>query len=84
MLPWYIDIPLTTSFVYDPSSGNDLNIEVILDGTGWTGTSPQADAHSGPASPRRLHQRAQIHTLAPLATLAGNVTSNDVLLAWPW
>jgi len=44
---WYIDIPLTTTFLYDPVSGSDLNVEVILDGAGWSGTSTQCDAVSG-------------------------------------
>lgn len=41
--PWHIDIPLATPFVYDPSLGEDLTIDIYLDGTGWTGTSTQAD-----------------------------------------
>ena len=43
---WHIDIMLATPFVYDPGSG-DLTIDVQLDGTGWTGTSTQADHVSG-------------------------------------
>ncbi|MCU0867578.1 MAG: PKD domain-containing protein [Planctomycetes bacterium] len=41
-LPFYIDIPLTTPFVYDPAGG-DLVVDIQLDGTGWTGTSRAAD-----------------------------------------
>ncbi len=35
--PWYIDIPLTTPFVYNPLVGDDLTVDIQLDGTGWTG-----------------------------------------------
>lgn len=41
--PWHIDILLTTPFVYDPNAG-DLVFDVQLDGTGWMGSSCQADA----------------------------------------
>ncbi|HEX5096130.1 MAG TPA: PKD domain-containing protein, partial [Acidimicrobiia bacterium] len=46
VVPWHIDIPLTTNFVYDPTSGNDLTVDIYLDGTGWTGTSRSADHHA--------------------------------------
>ncbi|MCA8963357.1 MAG: hypothetical protein H6838_20240 [Planctomycetes bacterium] len=42
--PWHIQITFTTPFLYDPSSGNDFVFDVQLDGTGWSGTSVQADA----------------------------------------
>ena len=45
--PWHISIPLTTPFLYDPTTGNDLVLDVQLDGTGWTGVSTQCDAVSG-------------------------------------
>ncbi len=41
---WHIDIPLTTPFLYDPTSGNDLAMEVQLDGSGWSGTTFRCDA----------------------------------------
>ena len=40
---YYIDIPLTTNFIYDPTTGNDLTLDIYLDGTGWTGTSRAAE-----------------------------------------
>jgi PKD repeat protein len=43
VVPWHIDIPLTTNFIYDPTTGNDLTVDIYLDGTGWTGTSRAAD-----------------------------------------
>lgn len=48
--PWYIDIALSRPFLYDPSSGNDLLVDIQLDGTGWTGTSRTADHVSGVGS----------------------------------
>ncbi|MCB9886363.1 MAG: hypothetical protein H6838_12785 [Planctomycetes bacterium] len=44
---WHIDIPLTTPFLYDPSTGNDIVLDVQLDGTGWSGGATQCDAVSG-------------------------------------
>lgn len=50
VVPWHIDIPFTTNFLYDPSSGNDLTVDVHLDGTGWTGTNRGSDVVSGVAN----------------------------------
>ncbi len=51
LLPWYIDIPLATPFVYDPNVG-DLVVDIQLDGTGWTGASRTADhVSAGAVSP---------------------------------
>ena len=46
VVPWHITIPLTTPFLYDPNAGNDLTLDVHLDGTGWTGTSRACDTVS--------------------------------------
>jgi PKD repeat protein len=43
VVPWHIDIPLTTNFLYDPTTGNDLTVDIYLNGTGWTGVSRSAD-----------------------------------------
>jgi len=48
LVPWYITIPLTTDFFYDPTSGNDLTIDIRLDGTGWFGVSRAADHVQNP------------------------------------
>ncbi len=45
--PWYIDIPLSTTFLYDPTTGNDLVVDIMFDGVGWTGASTSADHVSG-------------------------------------
>lgn len=45
--PWYVDLPLTTNFTYDPTLGSDLVFDVALDGLGWTGVSTACDAISG-------------------------------------
>ncbi|HEX6810729.1 MAG TPA: hypothetical protein VF384_03810 [Planctomycetota bacterium] len=47
VVPWYITIPLTTPFLYDPTSGNDLTIDIYLNGAGWSGTSRGADFVQG-------------------------------------
>lgn len=47
--PWYVDIAVTP-FLYNPVSGSDLNFDVFLDGTGWTGASTACDAVSGAAT----------------------------------
>src|SRR5690606_25210009 len=48
--PWYITIPLTTNFIYDPTTGSDLVVDVQLDGAGWSGTSAAFDNVSGVAT----------------------------------
>ncbi|HEX6810313.1 MAG TPA: PKD domain-containing protein [Planctomycetota bacterium] len=60
VVPWYITLPLTTPFVYDPTSGNDLTIDIRLDGTGWSGESRAADfvqgaPAAGPAGGSRVY-----------------------------
>jgi PKD repeat protein len=39
--PWFVDVPLTTPFVYDPTTGSDLCIDVDNVGVGnaWSGGS---------------------------------------------
>jgi hypothetical protein len=56
--PVYVDITLTTQFLYDPMGG-DLCLEVYNTGAGWHGTSTPCDAvmqtgPSGPALSRRV------------------------------
>ncbi|MBM4062829.1 MAG: PKD domain-containing protein [Planctomycetes bacterium] len=65
--PWYINIPLTTPFLYDPTLGGDLCIDVVLDGTGWTGTSRAADHVGTTATPPALSSRIY-NTTSHLAT----------------
>ena len=45
--PWYIDIPLTTPFTYNPLMGEDLTLDIQLDGTGFFGGTAPFDAVSG-------------------------------------
>ena len=51
--PWYIDIPLSTPFLYDPAAG-DLVVDVQRPGDGWNITARASDAVSatGPLVPR--------------------------------
>ncbi|MCB9884915.1 MAG: PKD domain-containing protein [Planctomycetes bacterium] len=51
---WHIDIALTTPFLYDPTTGSDLALEVQLDGTGWSGTGFRCDAVSGTSMCSRM------------------------------
>jgi PKD repeat protein len=71
---WYITIPLTTPFLYDPSLGNDLTVDIYEDGTGWTGTSTNFDqvANLGPAP--ALGSR--IYSIQPNALTAPTGTFN--------
>ncbi len=68
--PWYIDIPVLP-FLYDPSSGDDLVVDIHLDGTGWTGTATAADhlATIGGAVARC----SRVYTTASLASPTGVV-----------
>ena len=77
VVPWHIDIPLTTNFLYDPTSGSDLTIDIYLNGTGWTGVSRAADHHSaaGQALGSRVYDTTGITgTTGTVATSYGAVT----------
>lgn len=51
LVPWHLDIPLTTPFLYDPTAGLDLIMDVRIDGVGWSGTARGADVVSGNSAP---------------------------------
>jgi len=56
---WYVDIALTTPFVYDPTTGNDLLVDFTVQ-TGFTGGSGIVD-HVGPGgTPAALGSRVWI------------------------
>jgi PKD repeat protein len=74
--PWYITIPLTTPFVYDPTSGSDLTIDIYQDGTGWTGTSRAADHVSATGSPAPLGSRIYNTSTTALTATTGTVGLN--------
>ncbi|HEU4420095.1 MAG TPA: PKD domain-containing protein, partial [Planctomycetota bacterium] len=74
VVPWHIDIPLTANFVYDPTSGNDLTVDVYLDGTGWTGVSRAADFVSGtPATGAALGCR--VYNTTGITATTGTITT---------
>ncbi|HEX6810311.1 MAG TPA: PKD domain-containing protein [Planctomycetota bacterium] len=78
VVPWFITIPLTTPFVYDPWSGNDLTIDIQLDGTGWSGQSCPVDVVvSSPATGAALGSRVYSLSLMPTA---GIVTTEHALV----
>lgn len=68
--PVYIDIPLTTPFLYNPTTG-DLCFEVQLPGVGWTGVSQPCDAVSGAAAPM-----TRIYELSSATSTTGTVGLN--------
>lgn len=77
VVPWHIDIPLTTNFIYDPTTGNDLTVDIYLDGTGWTGTSRAADhvSTAGVALGSRVYNTAGLtSTTGTVGTSYGAVT----------
>jgi PKD repeat protein len=73
---WYITIPLTTPFQYNPVLGNDLTIDIYEDGTGWTGTSAYADHVGNLGASPVLGSR--VYSIQPNALTAptGNYGSN--------
>lgn len=73
--PWYITIPLTTNFLYDPSTGSDLTVDIYQDGTGWTGTSRAAD-HVSTGTPASLGSRVYNTAAGALTALTGTVGLN--------
>jgi PKD repeat protein len=81
VVPTYITIPLTTPFLYDPSTGNDFIFDVYLDGTGWTGISRGADVVSGTGAPGiggPLGSR--IYSTAGLTATTGTIGLNHSLV----
>jgi hypothetical protein len=74
--PWYITIPLTTPFLYDPSLGSDLVIDIYEDGTGWTGASTQCDHTSGATPSPALGTRVYNVAAGALTATSGTVGVN--------
>jgi PKD repeat protein len=73
--PWYITIPLSTPFLYDPSLGGDLVVDIYQDGTGWTGTSRAAD-HVSTGTPGPLGSRIYNTATGALTAATGTVGLN--------
>ncbi|MCA8963737.1 MAG: PKD domain-containing protein [Planctomycetes bacterium] len=68
----YVDIALTTPFVYDPTLGGDLLIEFVVN-AGWTGAAPGAVDHVGPgATPAALSSRVWISGTGAPTSPTGN------------
>ncbi|HEX6810314.1 MAG TPA: PKD domain-containing protein [Planctomycetota bacterium] len=74
VVPWYITIPLTTPFVYDPTSGNDLTVDIHLDGTGWSGTSRGADFVHGPPAPG-FAGGCRVYNTTGITATTGSITT---------
>lgn len=66
---WYVDLTLTTPFVYDPAGG-DLLIDVAVS-SGWTGgTAARTDAETGGSFGRSVQATMVMTRLASTATVA--------------
>ncbi|MFO0314510.1 MAG: PKD domain-containing protein [Planctomycetota bacterium] len=74
--PWYITIPLTTPFFYDPTTGVDLTVDIYQDGTGWTGTSRAADHVTSTGNPPPLGRRVYNTSTTALTAPTGTVGLN--------
>jgi PKD repeat protein len=74
--PWYITIPLSTPFVYDPTTGSDLTVDIYQDGAGWTGTSRAADHVSSTGTPAPLGSRIYNTSTTALTATTGTVGLN--------
>ena len=73
---WYIDIPLTTPCIYDPTTNNDLVVDIRLDGTGWSGGSIAADHVSGTAGAGGPALGSRIYDTTGLTGTSGTVGTN--------
>lgn len=73
--PWYITIPLSTPFLYDPSVG-DLVVDIHQNGAGWSGTSRAADHVSSAGSPPPLGSRIYNTSATALTDPTGTVGVN--------
>jgi hypothetical protein len=71
--PWYVDIPLAPPFRYDPTSGNDLVIDIMISGA-LIGSSFGVDHASSAGSPPPLGTRL-LNSTSSAATTA---TSRDL------
>ncbi|HEX6810310.1 MAG TPA: PKD domain-containing protein [Planctomycetota bacterium] len=83
VVPWHITIPLSTPFVYDPTSGDDLTIDIHLDGLGWSGQSCPADVVvASPAAGAALGSRVYDPSLT--ATTGTVATAHALVTEFTW
>ncbi len=78
--PWYITIPISPAFLYDPTSGSDLAFEVVLDTTGWSGASTACDAVSGATATPAPPVGTRIYATTLTAT-TGTLGLNHMLVS---
>ena len=67
VVPWHVNVPFATPFLYDPSVGSDLTMDVYLDGTGWAGASRSCDT----VSTAGLARGSRIYNTTSLAATTG-------------
>jgi len=79
VLPWHVTIPLTTPFVYDPTSGNDLTIDIYLDGTGWSGQSCPAEVVQ-PSGATGYARGCRVYNTTGISATTGSVTMAHALV----
>jgi PKD repeat protein len=79
VVPWYITIPLTPNFAYDPTSGNDLTIDIHLDGTGWSGQSFVADCVQNPGTGGQP-LGCRVYNSTGISATTGSITTAHALV----
>ncbi len=77
---WYVDITLGTPFIYDPTLGMDLCVDVACDQTLFSGVTPTAldCATTGSATSRMFNLTSHTATTGTTQQLVGIVTE----LSW--
>jgi len=78
--PWYVDIPLSVPFVYDPTGGSDLLVDVFLDGAGWSGGSTASDAVSGATAVPAAPFGTRVYDTTGITGTTGTVGLNNMLV----
>lgn len=70
-VPWHIDIPLTTPFVYDPSTGADLTVDIQLPPLPGGGLVP-ADHNQG-TGVTRVYDTTGVNPVGSITTNYGAI-----------
>ncbi|MHC4854044.1 MAG: PKD domain-containing protein, partial [Planctomycetota bacterium] len=71
---YYVDVTLTTPFLYDPTAGNDLLVDIASDGTKWTpatGTTYSLAVASG-----STYKTARMYNLTSHTATTGSLQAN--------
>jgi PKD repeat protein len=80
LAPWFVDITLNTPFLYDPGSGNDLILDLSVDGNSWSGSSTDStDLVSGTVTPPP--RGSLIYSSPDMASPIGVIWINQAVVA---